>query len=146
MSKTENKTDDKPSRQQDGEKKNFGGKKQNMYQTRGMKFEGRCEDLKGHVYDYGDGMTANQFVLTTKEIKNYVGRTYKHGGDIVDAIEAMVIPTKIEPADPLDPNDRIAMKKWERQFDKYHKWVILTRENLKSLKELVWGQCSQNMQ
>ena len=148
MSQAENKTDDKPSGQHNGGKKNFGNKKQNtsMYKTRDVKFEGRCEDLKGHVYDYGDGKTADQFVLTTKEIKNYVGRTYKHGGDIVDAIEAMAIPTKIEPADPLDPDDRIAVKKWERQFDEYHKWVILTRENLKALKELVWGQCSQNMQ
>jgi hypothetical protein len=140
ITKTENKSDDK----QDGGKKVFG-KKQN-HQGRGVKFEGRCDDLKGHVYDYGDGKTADQFVLTTKEIKNYVGRTFKHAGDIVEAIETLTVPTKTEPADPVDPNDRIAVKKWERQFDEYHKWSILTRENLKSLKELVWGQCSQNMQ
>jgi hypothetical protein len=144
LSKTENKSDDKPSGQ-DSNKKNFN-KKQSVHQTRGVKFEGRCDDLKGHVYDYGDGKTADQFVLTTKEIKNYVGRTFKHGGDIVDAIEAMAVPTKTEPADPVNPNDRIEVKKWERLYDAYHKWTMLTTENLKALKELVWGQCSQNMQ
>ena len=62
------------------------------------------------------------------------------------AIETMVVPTKTEPVDPGDPNDRIAVKKWERLYDAYHKWLLLTTENLKSLKELVWGQCSQTMQ
>ena len=137
----------KPSSGQDGggSKKSFS-KKQNVSSTRGVKFEGRCDDLKGHVYDYGDGKTADQFVITTKEIKNYVGRTYKHGGDIVDAIDAMAVPTRTEPADPVDPDNRIMVKKWERSSDEYHKWVILTTANLKALKELVWGQCSQNMQ
>ena len=50
------------------------------------------------------------------------------------------------PTDPVDPDDKIAMKKWERASDAYHKWSILTSENLKALKELIWGQCSQNMQ
>ena len=144
MLNKENKSDVKPSGQESN-KKSFS-KKQNVSQTRGVKFDGRCEDLKGHVYDYGDGKTADQFVITTKEIKNYVGRTYKHGGDIVDAIDAMAVPTKTEPTDPVDPDDKIAMKKWERSSDAYHKWSILTTENLKALKELIWGQCSQNMQ
>ena len=73
MLNNENKSDIKPSGQESN-KKSFS-KKQNVSQTRGVKFDGRCEDLKGHVYDYGDGKTADQFVLTTKEIKNYVGRT-----------------------------------------------------------------------
>ena len=144
MLNNENKSDIKPSGQESN-KKSFS-KKQNVSQTRGVKFDGRCEDLKGHVYDYGDGKTADQFVITTKEIKNYVGRTYKHGGDIVDAIDAMAVPTKTEPDDPEDPDDKIAMKKWERASDAYHKWFINISENLKALKELIWGQCSQNMQ
>ena len=65
-------------------------KQQNV--ARGTKFEGRCEDLKGHIYDYGDSKNADQFIQTTKEIKNYVGRTYKYAGDITTAINT---PSKI---------------------------------------------------
>ena len=64
----------------------------------------------------------------------------------MDAIDAMAVPTKTEPEDPEDPNNKIAMKKWERSTDAYHKWLVNITENLKALKELIWGQCSQNMQ
>jgi hypothetical protein len=64
--------------------------------------------------------------LTTKEIANHVGRTYKHGGDMTEAILNMVRPMKTEPTDPVDPNDRIAMKKWEREYDEYRKWMVAT--------------------
>ena len=40
---------------------------------RSTKFEGRCDDLKGHVYDYGEHKSADQFIVTTKEIANHVG-------------------------------------------------------------------------
>ena len=37
---------------------------------RQTKFEGRCDGLKGHIFDYkGSGM-ADQFIKTKKEIKN----------------------------------------------------------------------------
>jgi hypothetical protein len=47
------------------------------------KFEGKTEDLKGHIYDCADARQSDQFTKTTKEIAEYLGRTaYKHGGDI----------------------------------------------------------------
>jgi hypothetical protein len=57
----------------------------------GTKFEGRCEELKGHIYDYGDSKNADQFIQTTKEIKNYVGCTYKYAGDITAAISTFMV-------------------------------------------------------
>jgi hypothetical protein len=43
-----------------------------------VKFEGRCEDLTGHVYDYANPcQAADQFTKTTDEICEYVGRMYK---------------------------------------------------------------------
>ena len=110
------------------------------------KFEGRCDDLKGHVYDYGDSKNANQFIITTKEIKNYVGRNYKSSGDITLAINDFKIPTKKEPTEPSDPTDRIALKKWERQYDDHCKWKKTLDENVITLYNLVWGQCSESMQ
>jgi Zinc knuckle len=136
----------KPGGQDNSEKKRFFKKQGNTGVNRTSKFEGRCEELKSHVYDYGDSKNADQFVTTTKEIKTYVGRTYKNAGDITNAITMLSLPTRTEPDDPTDPNDRVALKKWERNYDEYRKWKISLDENVKTLYNLVWGQCSESMQ
>jgi hypothetical protein len=65
------------------------------------KFEGRCEDLTGHVYDYANPrQAADQFTKTTHEICKYVGRTYKYGADTKIALETMAEPVFTEPTDP----------------------------------------------
>jgi hypothetical protein len=46
-----------------------------------IKFEGKCADLKGHIYDCSDVRQSDQFTKTTKEVAEYVGRTYKYDGD-----------------------------------------------------------------
>lgn len=48
---------------------------------RPAKFEGKCDDLKGYIYDCVDGKQADAYTKTTKEIAEYVGRTYKYGSD-----------------------------------------------------------------
>ena len=60
------------------------GNKPNTGIPRQPKFEGKSDDLKGHVYDCSDSRQADQFTKTTKEIAEYVGRTYKYGGDPKD--------------------------------------------------------------
>jgi hypothetical protein len=122
------------------------GWKKPTNQMRPTKFEGRCNDLKIFIYDYGEHKSADQFILTTKEIANHVGRTYKYGGDMTEAILNMVRPAKTEPTDPADPTDRIAMKKWEREYNEYRKWMVATDDNIKTLYNLVWGQCTDTMQ
>ena len=114
--------------------------------TRSTKFEGRCEDLKGHIYDYGESKNADQFIQTTKEIKNYVGRTYKYGGDITAAIAALQVTTLKEPAEPKDTTAVITMKKWEKEYDAYLKSKKYLDDNVKTLYNLVWGQCTDAMQ
>jgi hypothetical protein len=42
-------------------------------------FKGQCEELKMHVYDTNDICQADQFIKTTQEICDYIGRTYKYG-------------------------------------------------------------------
>ena len=53
------------------------------------KFEGKCANLKGHIYNCSDSRQLDQFMKTTKEIAKYVGRTYKYGGDIRMAVETL---------------------------------------------------------
>jgi hypothetical protein len=43
------------------------------------KFDGECEELKGHIYDCPDGKNLDQYVKTTKVIAGYVARHYKNG-------------------------------------------------------------------
>ena len=53
-------------------------------------FTGRCDGMKGHVYDCLDSRrAADQFTSTTKELANYVGREYVNGDDVRCAIEGM---------------------------------------------------------
>ena len=63
------------------------------------KFEGKCEALKGHIYDC-DPRQADMYTKTTKEIAEYVGREYKYGSDVRLSIETMAEVTIPEPQDP----------------------------------------------
>ena len=45
------------------------------------KFEGKCEELKGHIYDCSDARQADVFVKTTREVGEFMGRTFKYGND-----------------------------------------------------------------
>ena len=109
------------------------------------KFEGRCSELKGFTYD-GEHKHADQFITTTKEIQNYVGRTFKNAGDITAAIGNLSMPVTFEPIEPIDQEDRIEMKKWERSYDRYYKSQKDLEEHVMTLYNLVWGQCSESMQ
>ena len=62
-------------------------KKQHMYGYHKLmiprqepKFEGKCDDLKGHIYDCSNVRQPDIFMKKTKEIGELVRRTYKYGG------------------------------------------------------------------
>jgi len=84
------------------------------------------------------------FVKTTKA--EYVGRTYKYGGDIRLAVENLELPIINEPSDPPAGATRTKECIWEKQVDEYVKRsTYLTNENIKTLYSLVWGQCTDVM-
>ena len=109
------------------------------------KFEGKCDDLKGHVYDCSDSRQADQFARTTKEIAEYVGRTYKYGGDTRLAVENLAFPKMVEPEDPPDGASKTKIKIWERDVEEFCRRQHNVREHIKTLYSLVWGQCSDIM-
>ena len=53
-----------------------------------MKFEGKCDDLSSYIYNCADPkkQAADMYTNTTKEISEYVGRTYKYGGEMRQVI------------------------------------------------------------
>ena len=57
--------------------------------TSAIKFSGRIDDLKGHIYDVGYGQQSDAFVKTTEEIAGYAGRTCKKSTDIRAANEKL---------------------------------------------------------
>ena len=109
------------------------------------KFEGKCDKLKGYIFDCADSRQADQFMKTTKEIAEYVGSTYRHGGDARRMIETLEKPILSLPPDPPDDASRSAVRLWEKRVDEVAKREAFIQENLKTIFSIVWGQCSDIM-
>ncbi len=82
--------------------------------TRQPKFEGKCEDLKGHIYDYSDVRQSDIFIKTTKEIAEYMGQTFMKGSDTRLAIENLSLPTLTILTDPTDIDNKTLNRIWEK--------------------------------
>jgi hypothetical protein len=131
-------------------KKETGGKKggqsgARVFAPHAPKFEGKCPELKGYIYDAADSRQSDQFVKTTREIAEYVGRTYKYGGDIRLAVETLKPPSFRMPDDPPEVATKTALKIWEKDIDEYSRAKFKYAENVKTLFSLVWGQCTDVM-
>ena len=85
---------------------------------RAAKFEGKSTDLKGHIYDCSDARQSDQFIKTTREIAEYVGRAYKYGGDARLAVETLTIPRIVTPPDPAEGASKGEERIWEKSIDK----------------------------
>ena len=112
------------------------------FTPRTPKFEGKCDALKGHIYDSSDARQSDQYMKTTKEIAEYVGRTFKYGGDARTAVETLETPTVTLPPDPAPEATRGEVRLWEKAIDEQAKRTTYLTENMKTLYSLVWGQCS----
>ena len=110
------------------------------------KFEGKNPDLKGFVYDIRlGGSNAEEFATTTKEISEWIARTYEDGGaDIGNAID----PDKLEfdpfpvITDPPAAATMVQIKTWEfKMKQRFHE--EFKRAQLSKLAyATVLGQCS----
>ena len=105
------------------------------------KFEGKCDGLKGHIYDCSDAHQSELFAKTTKEIEEYVGRTFtKYGSDTRLVVETLEMPTLLEPNDPPAGATRMQEEIWKEQIKEFVRRSTSLTENLKTLYSLVWGQ------
>jgi hypothetical protein len=85
------------------------------------KFEEKNEDLKGHIYDCSDLRQWDVFVMTTREISEYVGSNFKYGSDVRLAIENLAMPEMVEPGDPTAAASMTQLCIWEKKVDEHVK-------------------------
>ena len=109
------------------------------------RFEGKCEALKGHIYNVSRGTHKHHetFQKTTREIAEFIGREFDEGGELRTGLVNLKLPELIEPSPPSDPNtDKVGFEKWKFEFARYRKDSANRKKNEQKAYALVLGQCS----
>ena len=114
----------------------------NARRTKQPKFEGREPLLKGFIYDVTREWNPDQYIKTTKEIINYVGRTYmKYTAEFTQAVRDLELDDPTAPVNP-DPVDVLAFKVWKLDI-KEHQIKEQEYSNFHTgLYNVVLGQCT----
>jgi Zinc knuckle len=116
------------------------------------RFEGREPSLKGYIYDATGERNPDQYIKTTKEIINYVGRTYtKYTAEFTQAVQDLELTDPTPPANPTltDPTaatNVVVLEIWKHAYKEHQ---IRTQEysNFKAgLYNVVFGQCTDALQ
>ena len=111
--------------------------------TTAVKFSGKIDDLKGHIYDVGYRQQADAFVKTTEYIAGYVGRTCKQITDIRATIEnlqdvTITLEAKVTITKVPDEDDRKIIRK--SLIDEYRKRKAAYQENKGKIYLFIIGQ------
>jgi len=77
---------------------------------RDSKFKGKCEDLKGFVYEVSSS-GADSFTKVNREVAEYVARTIPDAGEFCMAMINMDLEDLDEPVFPL-PDAPTSLKHW----------------------------------
>jgi len=84
------------------------------------KFEGDCDDLKGHIYDCNDSKKADLFIKTNKKLSEYVRKKFKDfPGDMQALVKNLEMPTFVMPDDPAETATRTEIRIREKKCDSY---------------------------
>ena len=137
----------------DGKKKGGPRFSRKAYRNNGPrqpKFEGACDDLKGHIFDCSGYEQSDVFVKTLEQITIYVGRTYSNGGVLSNAIEAMSQPTVKMPDPPTnygDPSkvDHAEKFVWEQKIKEALRTQDILAKNIQQIYSIAIGQSSDAM-
>jgi hypothetical protein len=110
------------------------------------RFEGREPSLKGFIYDSTGERNPDQYIKTTKEVINYVGRTYtKYTGEFTQAVRDLELVDPTPPPNP-DPTNPIAFEMWKLEV-KEHRVKEQEYANFRAgLYNVVFGQCTEALQ
>jgi hypothetical protein len=109
------------------------------------KFDGRCDDIKGFVFDCADGKHADRYNTTIRQITAYAGRTYDYGGYIRWSIKNEKKYVPIKPANVGVTAKATDKRIWEKEIDAYVRRKSKLTANCEKLYSLILGQCTEHM-
>ena len=115
------------------------------------KFVGRSEDLKGFIYDVTNSKGGVAYTRTTEEIARYVGEKYTTTGSYIrTGILTLNVPRPIRPSPPIATGDPATVDVVDQEIFKekvrmYVKIESAVETTMKSLYDLIWGQCSESL-
>ena len=109
-------------------------------------FQGKTDEIKDHVYDVGP-KAKDMFTKTTREIAEYIARSFKGGGEFINAMnpDNMGFTTLVEPPDP-DITNVLALEQWKNKMKRHDDLVQTRNEISKQAFAVILGQCSQSVQ
>ncbi len=102
--------------------------------------------MSGYIYDVTGERNPEQYIKTTKEVINHVGRTYpKYKTEFMTAIVNLELDDPEQPPNP-DPTDQIAFELWKLDI-KDHRAKVEEYANFRAgLYNTVFGQCTEGLQ
>jgi hypothetical protein len=109
-----------------------------------VKFEGRCEAIKKHVFDCSSTHNADQFMQTQRELAEHMGGTVLKfgGGDIRLTVEKLERRVFAYPANPDANATPVELARFQLAVKAVSKKEEYYEENLRTLYTIAWGQCS----
>jgi hypothetical protein len=115
----------------------------------GSIYEGKCEEIKQHVYDVIPGKNGfDVFAKTTTKIGEYVVRTVPNASKFTLVMRPDDLGFPVIPAPPLPTmrNDLIELEVWQMANKQYNDLMEKQEENKRRAYAIVWGQCSPTVQ
>ena len=110
------------------------------------KFDGRCDDLKGYIYDCTGNQQADMFIKTCQQVPEYAGKSFKnYPGDMLTVVKKLVKPTFSLPVDLSALASESEKELWKIEINAYHKRKVALAENIRRLFSLAIGQCTETL-
>lgn len=118
-------------------KKGKGGDK-------GGKSSGQIRELRSYVYAYGVKTQQDQYVETTEEIADYVGRTLSN--EMYELVKYSKEATFNEPTAPTGKNIPVGdLRKYEIELRRYYDMKDTYRSEKSKTFRIIKGQCTLTM-
>jgi len=131
---------------------NQGGRKNNIGNIRSQgtttgHIEGSEPSLKGFIYDFTGERDPDQFIKTTKQIKQYVRRTYtKFPAEFMLAIDDLLLTDPEVSERPDSYQDVFAMEEWKMDLKDYRVKAVEYMAFRSRLYNVVIRQCTDALQ
>jgi hypothetical protein len=116
-----------------------------------INLKGGPEDLKGFIYDVVVAKGGVAYTRTTEEIARYVGKKYTTTGTYIrTGILTLVVPAPARPNAPVATGtpamvNAVDLEIFKEKVHMYVKIEASIERTMKSLYDLIWGQCSESL-